>query len=95
MESVKIQRVLSSFAILCFLAKTFYYLKLVDQIAPIIDIIIRIVFDIKWFMFVFVLSIAAFSTSFFLLGRNQVDYDLDAACFDETDLTKSAPYPCT
>jgi hypothetical protein len=65
-------------------------LKLVDQIAPIIDIIIRIVFDIKWFMFVFVLSIAAFSTSFFLLGRNQIDYDLDAECFDEEDPSKLA-----
>lgn len=85
-ELVRIQRILCSFSMICFLVKTFYYLKLVDQIAPIIDIIIRIIFDIKWFLLVFVLSIAAFSISFFLLGNNQIDYDIaDEECPEGED----------
>ena len=69
-DNVKLQRVFCAFAVLLFLTKTFYYLKLVDEISPIIDIIIKIVIDIRWFMFIFMLSICAFSTSFFLLGQN-------------------------
>jgi hypothetical protein len=67
-ESIKIQRVLQSFAILFFLAKTFYYMKLIDQIAPLVDIIIRVFVEIKWFVFVFFISIGSFGISFFLLG---------------------------
>lgn len=36
----KIERILSCFAVFLFLNKSFYYLKLVDAVAPFIDIII-------------------------------------------------------
>ena len=69
-DSIKDMRVLYAFAILFFLASTMYFMKLIDNIAPIIDIIIRIFFDIKWFVFVFLCVISAFGFSFYLLGSN-------------------------
>jgi hypothetical protein len=40
LETIEQQRKLQSFGILLFLAKNFYFMKLVDEIAPLIDIII-------------------------------------------------------
>ena len=68
-------RILQAFGILFFLAKNFYFMKLVDEIAPLIDIIIRIFIDIKWFMFIFFAFIVCYSFSFYLLGLNQVESD--------------------
>ena len=51
-------------------------MKLVDSIAPFIDSIIQIVFDIKYFMMVFIMAMVSLALSFFLLGQNQLDYDL-------------------
>ena len=51
-------------------------MKLVDSIAPFIDIIIQIVFDIKYFMMVFIMAMVSLAISFFLLAQNQLDYDL-------------------
>lgn len=61
-------RQLQAVGILLFLAKNFYFMKLVDNIAPLIDIIIRIFIDIKWFMFLFFCFIVCFGFSFNLLG---------------------------
>ena len=69
-SAISQQRVLFAFAILFFLASTFYFMKLVDNIAPLIDIIIRIFYDIKWFIFVFLCVICSFGFSFYLLGAN-------------------------
>ena len=54
------------------LFKTFYYLKLFDEIAPLIDIILLIFSDIKYFMIIFLISNVAFAFSFYLLGKNQI-----------------------
>jgi hypothetical protein len=43
-----------------------------DEIAPLINIIIKIIKDIGYFILVFILIIACFSVSFFLIGQNQV-----------------------
>ena len=51
-------------------------MKLVDSIAPFIDIIIQIVIDIKYFMMVFVMAMLALSISFYLLAQNQLDFDI-------------------
>ena len=53
-------------------------MKLVDSIAPFIDIIIQIVIDIKYFMMVFVMAMLALSISFYLLAQNQLDFDIKA-----------------
>lgn len=39
-ENKKMERILACFAVFLFLNKSFYYMKLVDSIAPFIDIII-------------------------------------------------------
>jgi hypothetical protein len=75
LESLQHQRVLQSMAILFFLAKSFYFMKLIDEIAPLIDIIIQVFFDIKWFLFVFMCFIVSFSIALFLLGQNQREFD--------------------
>ena len=67
---IEVQRILQAFCVICFLGKNFYYMSLVDQIAPLIDIIIRIFFDIKWFLFIFLACIFSFGLSFYLLGAN-------------------------
>ena len=68
-------RKLQAVGILLFLAKNFYFMKLVDEIAPLIDIIIRIFIDIKWFSFIFFCFIVCFGFAFFLIGQNQIEYD--------------------
>jgi len=70
LKTVKMQRVLQAYGILFFLAKNFYFMKLVDQIAPLIDIIIQVILDIKWFMFIFVCCLVCFGFAFYLLGAN-------------------------
>ena len=50
-------------------------MKLVDEIAPLIDIIIQVFFDIKWFLFVFMAFLLSFSVAFYLLGNNQRQFD--------------------
>lgn len=71
----KILRILESIGILLLSIKSLYYLKLIDDIAPIVDIILRILSDIKYFMVIFVVIVFAFAISFYLLGKNQVDFD--------------------
>ena len=74
-DAIATQRILHAFACLFFLGSAFYYMKLVDDIAPLIDIIIRIFGDIKWFMFVYICVLCAFSFAFYLLGANQIQFD--------------------
>lgn len=71
-----------------FLNKSFYYMKLVDSIAPFIDIIIQIVFDIKYFMMVFIMAMVSLALSFFLLAQNQLDYDLKVKISTSEDPAK-------
>jgi len=68
-------RVTETFSQILILFKTFYYLKLFDEIAPLIDIILLIFTDIKYFMVIFLATNFAFSMSFFLLGKNQIQFD--------------------
>jgi hypothetical protein len=50
-------------------------MKLVDEIAPLIDIIIQVFIDIKWFLFVFMCFIVSFGVAFYLFGKNQIELD--------------------
>lgn len=47
-----------------------YFLGLVDQISPMIDIIYRIVYDIGWFTLVLVLMSSAFAYAFYILAQS-------------------------
>lgn len=50
-------------------------MKLADKIAPLVSIIFRICKDIFYFMMILILAIVACAFSFYLQGRNQIDYD--------------------
>ena len=49
-------------------------MKLADKIAPLVSIIFRICRDIFYFMMILILAIVACAFSFYLQGRNQIDY---------------------
>ena len=51
------------------------YIRLIDEVAPLISIIYKIVDDIKPFTFVMTLVVILGSNSFWLLGKNQEYYD--------------------
>ena len=70
------ERILAYFAVFLFLNKLFYYIKLIDSIAPFIDSFIQIVVDIQAFMIVFITTRIALSCSFFLLAQSQIDFDM-------------------
>ena len=51
------------------------YLNLIDEISPLIDIIYKIVYDIKFFMALFIIFVICLSDTFFLVGQNQIQFD--------------------
>lgn len=55
--------------------KQLYYLKLVEYFASDIDIIFLIFDKIKRFTIIMAGSIVAFAVSFFILGKNQIQFD--------------------
>jgi hypothetical protein len=50
-----------------------YYLRLFGEIAPLIDIIILIVWDIRYFLMIFLIVSLSFVLSFYLVGQNQFE----------------------
>lgn len=52
--------------------KSLYFLRLVAEIAPLIDIIFIILYNIRWFVMVMVITQVSFSCAFYSIGRNQM-----------------------
>ena len=52
--------------------KSLYYLSLVGEIAPLVDIIFVIFSEIKYFMVIFIIGLFAFINAFYIIGRNQL-----------------------
>lgn len=50
--------------------KLMYFMQLIDQVAPLIKIVILIFRDIGWFMVVYVVILFAFANAFYLVGQN-------------------------
>ena len=55
--------------------KMSYFLSLLDSVAPLIDIIIQIFVDIKWFMIVSAWYILMFAQCYDLIAKSQVKFD--------------------
>lgn len=55
--------------------KFLYYLILSDKISPLINTIYHVMYDIVWFMLILVINILMFATAFYLIGKNQVQFD--------------------
>lgn len=64
---------MQAFLSIAIFGKLLYFMQIIDQIAPLIRIIILIFGDIKWFLVVYIITVFAFSNSFELLGRNLND----------------------
>ena len=50
--------------------KCLYYMRLVDQISPLIESIFVIMNDMFYFLLIFIIGIFAFSEGFFVIGKN-------------------------
>lgn len=61
-------RILESLISIVIVLKMLYYMLLVEQIAPLIELIFLILKKILWFMVVFILFIFAFSVAIYLIG---------------------------
>jgi hypothetical protein len=63
-------RIIEAFLTLLIYLKSLYFLRLVGNIAPIIDIIFVILNDIGHFMLIFTIGLIAFSHAFYIIGLN-------------------------
>lgn len=64
--------------------KLAYFLSLIDDISPLIDIVYRIFYDIGYFLFILFSTGFAFAYSFYLIAQNQKNFD----SLTEYDVTK-------
>ena len=55
--------------------KVTYFMSLFDKVAPLIDIIVQIIFDIEYFMIILVIYTVCFTQCFYYIARNQIDFD--------------------
>lgn len=67
-KHIQFERHLEVFAVITIYGKSTYFLSMVDSIAPLIDMILQILVDIKYFLFVVLIYIIAFGTCFYILG---------------------------
>lgn len=70
-------------------SKASYFLSLFDSIAPLIDIIIQIFNDIRYFFFVMCIYTFMIATCFHLLAKNQLDFDNIDNAIDEAKVTNN------
>lgn len=70
------------FAVIFLCIKTIYFLQLYNQIANLMNIILAVLKDTLWFLFIFFVFEISFILAYFCIGRNQMD---DAIRDDGTD----------
>ena len=63
-------RAIFSVAVLFMWFKVFYLLRLFFRTAFLVRMILEIVYDMRWFLFVLLLAVGAFGHSFWLLSEN-------------------------
>jgi hypothetical protein len=68
-SKVKQQRLIACIGTITLYCKASYFLSLIDQIAPLIDIIVQIFYDIKWFMLVLILYIVMLANCFRIMAQ--------------------------
>lgn len=51
-------------------------MKLNDSMAPLISIIYQIFYDIRYFLLTLGVSVGGFSTAYYLIGKNQTQFDI-------------------
>jgi len=58
--------------------RSIYFLRLIEQLSPFVDMIVIIINDIKFFMVIFLIMILAFVESFMLIGRNLSELGIES-----------------
>ena len=101
---ISTMRIVEAFLTLLIYLKSLYFLRLVGNIAPMIDIIFVILDDIVHFMLIFTIGLVAFSHAFYIFGLNQQQSaELDYVectksgknkneCFEEHSIVDRIPY---
>jgi hypothetical protein len=64
----KARRNLEAILIFLLYVKAGYYMSLIDATAPLIDNISEVIFDIRYFIFILIIQIIAFASSFYIIG---------------------------
>ena len=65
-------RVMSSMVAVLIWTKSLYFMQLIDQVAPLVHIIMMIFWDIRFFIVTMMIAVFAFANAFYMLGKNQV-----------------------
>ena len=55
---------------LCIWFKSLYFLSLIGEIAPLVDITFVILHDIRYFIVIFAMAQIAFISAFYMIGQN-------------------------
>ena len=63
-------RIIEAILILSMWFKSMYYMRLVIEIAPLVESIFVIMNDMLYFLLIFLIGIVAFSEAFFIVGKN-------------------------
>ena len=68
-------RWLQAFAAIVIWSKSLYFMRVFDQMAPLVHIIYKVFSDIIYFVCIMVVVLGAFANAFYLMGKNQVQFD--------------------
>lgn len=68
--NIFIVRSLMAICNLTFYLRCFYFMRIFDNSAHLVRTIIEITYDIRYFIFVFILAITGFGASFYILSNN-------------------------
>jgi len=74
-EGNQAQREVEALLALLIWTKALYFMQLIDEVAPLVHIIFKVFYDIRYFLVTLVIALFAFANSFYLLGKNQIQYD--------------------
>lgn len=64
-------RMVECVLILMMWLKSLYYMRLVNEISPLVESIFVIMNDMFYFLIIFIIGLIAFSEAFFVIGKNQ------------------------
>lgn len=65
-------RIVECVLIMMMWLKSLYYMRLVNEISPLIESVFVIMNDMKYFLLIFIIGEIAFSEAFYVIGKNQV-----------------------
>jgi len=51
------------------------FMEMIEEMAQLVNILYRIIYEIKIFMLLFCVLVFGFGSAFFLIGQNQIEFD--------------------